>query len=38
MRTVNIRVLFDSKRIDETELREPISTCGFDPLDGRGNT
>jgi len=29
----NVRVLFDSRRIGEADLRERITLCGFDPLD-----
>jgi len=30
--TGNVRVLFDSDRVDEARLREQVSVCGFDPL------
>jgi copper chaperone len=29
----NVRVMFDSQRISEADLRERITLCGFDPLD-----
>ena len=28
----NVRVLFDSGRVDEAHLRQQITACGYDPL------
>jgi copper chaperone CopZ len=30
--TGDVRVLFDVARVDEAQLREQITACGYDPL------